>query len=562
MSKKIDPSRRSFLKNTAFAATALSLSPIDMLTNQIINGMIEQSIAEETGMDLNKYYIHLSLVGGPPRWHFDLPLKPNGNEDPFEEGKQLITKISDYSTLEAKYELFEYAKTHFPHLWGSMVPNSSGSLSPLTELLQHMIMFRGINLGADGHGQNRVKQVSPIASGYSLSGLAADDSNLPIPSVYLNSSLGYKSKTGVSAANVSSGNPIEKMLTPFLLDNGQSYTNDQIETFVDRAVNLLQKRAQQVDVKNKGLFNDRHRAKQLFKREFGNLASIFTSLRNKYERIIQQSLSQHNLVGVDGEPLISDGSFSFRLQSNLDNGQIYLREGADLRDSIVYQGQTMGMSNESTNNNNTTISNLATSLALAEYSITNNISNSITLGSIGSLSNLRLDTKDFGIQNNKISNNDAHATGAISTMFYFSKYYKALSACLLEFTNSLKNNTHNNKSYFDNTIIHLGGEFNRIARANGSGQDHGWQGSGTSIITGMTDKPHVIGNIKKSHSGRGAWGLAGHMQDLGNREMLIGNVASSITTLLGTESPTPNDSSLLGLQNGKVINYASKPKNV
>ncbi len=568
MSKKTKTSnsRRSFLRNSALATAAISLSPIDILTNNLVNGIIEKTIADEKNIDLGKYYVHLALAGGPPRWMFDLPLIPNGlknssnqNGDEFGKGPMLVTQMSDYQSLSADYNLFQFMGYYFPHLWSTTVPTSDGGSKPMTELLRHMIMFRGLNLGADGHGMNRVKHVSPTPSGISLNGLAADEVGTPIPSIYMNSSLGYKSRSGVSAANVSSSNPLSTMLSPFKLDSGQSFNNEQIEGFVDRALNLLQRRAAQVDAKNKNMFNDRYSAKRLFKKEFGNLNETFSSLRAKYENLIKRSMSEHNLVGVDMQPLISDGSFKFRVQSNLDNGQIMIQEGVDIRDHIVIDGRTRGMLNAESSQGNTTIGNLASSLALAEFSILNNISNSVTLGSIGHLSNLQLATRDFGLRTGRISNNDAHASGYISTMFYFSKYYKALSACLLEFTDVLKNNTIGNKSYFEKSVIHIGGEFNRIARANGSGADHGWQGSNTSVITGMADRPHIIGNIKKSHGSRGGWGLAGEMND--GRDLIIGNVASSISVLLDKESPTPNDKSYLGLQNGKVQSY-EKPKNV
>lgn len=573
MSKKKNEealSRRNFLKTTGLTSTALfALSPLEVFFGSLLQGICDKAIAAETNGSSVINYIHLTMAGGVPRWMFDLPLNPNGN-DAMVTNNMIISKITNSSTMAANYSLMKHGDFYFPHFWSSKVANSSGNERNAKDLLSHMLTFRGVNLLADGHGLNRIKQVTPIPGGVSLSGLAADKSSAPFPGVYFGSPLGFKSESGLGAVNVStSGNPLSLLLAPFgTISGSRSYGRgkDVIETMVAKTIDSMKKMGDSSPNSSKKLFTDTANAKKLFETSFGNLTDVFSELFNKYENLIKDTLAMNNHSGVDNFEVTAGTGGTYRIQSNA----VYqLAPGLDLRDTLVRDGRTLGSDGTSLSHGDTTISSLAINMALAEFVIMNELSSSISIQS-SNLTNLTIPILEDGVvkrMNNRLSNNDAHATGAIPTLFYFSKYYRAVCACLLELVDKMKSKSSPyGGNVFQNTVMHVTSDFNRSARTNGIGADHGWQGSNATIFTGMVDSPIVIGNVKKDHAPGttygGTWGIAGHSDDLSGREMLIGNVASSVATILGTKSPTPNDQSMIGVKNGKVINYASKPKNV
>lgn len=567
--KKDNLSRRNFLKTTGLTSSALfALSPLEIFFGSLLQGICDKALAVESNSSGVVNYIHLSLLGGVPRWMFDLPLRPNGSSDPFYLNEMIISKITNSNSQTTDYSLMKHGNFYFPHFWNSKTASVNGGERDVKELLNNLLTFRGVNLLADGHGLNRIKQVTPVPGGVSLSGLAADKSNAPFPGIHYGSSLGFKSKSGLGAVNVTTGNPISKLLEPFGVSNARSFgrNGDDVENMISRTLASMKKMGDASPNSSKKLFSDTANSKKLFETEFGNLTDVFNQLFNKYENLIRESIALNDLQGVDASSVISQNSGRFGIQSN----DVYrIAPGIDLRDTLIRNSTTLGSEGLSLSHGDTTISSLATNMALAEYVVVNGLSSSISIQS-GNMSNLSIPVISNNVvtrMNNRIVNNDAHATGAIPTMFYFSKYYKALCACLLELTDQMKaKSSPQGGNVFQNSIIHISSEFNRSARASGTGSDHGWAGSNASIISGMVESPMVVGNVKANYSPGGAysgtWGVAGEVDDLSGRETLIGNVASSISTILGTSSPTPNDQSFVGVKNGKVVNYASKPKNV
>lgn len=553
-SKKI--SRRSLLAGAGAGLALLKMSPLEILADSIVRGIIGEAHAQSSGASNLINYVHLSMNGGVPRWYFDLPLAPNG-DDAFAQNPMLITSATrNGNNWTNQYKMFRVGDYYLPHLWSTIVPRVGGGSLALSALAQNMLIFRGVNLLADGHNQNREKQVTPVPGQPSISGLAADKHIAMIPAVRLGSGLGFRSESGSGAVDVNSSNPISKLLEPFDLNDPIGFGNkDHVEFTIDRALASLQQVAQNSDHKTKSFFSDHKNAKKLFLTNFGNLSTVYTDLANKYELLIRRALTEHTLSGVDQMPLYSDAGSMCSLESG---GRRIIKSGTDLRDTIVRDGVTAGDASLSVSHANTTVSNLAKSMALSEFILTNNLSCSTTLN-ISHLTNLRLPLEN-GTLMTGISNNDAHETGAICGMFYFTKYYKAIATCMLELVNVLKAN-----NLYDRTVIHLSSEFNRSARSNGTGSDHGWRGSNATVFSGMIQGTQVIGDIESDYRGdsnrRGAWGVAAEMSDLSGREMLIGNVASSIASMLEVKSPTPNDATFINKSNGKANIYASKPKN-
>lgn len=560
MNKKID--RRNFLRNGLFSGGALfALSPAEVFFTGLVQGLFDKAYADETNASDMVNYLVLGMAGGPSRWYFDLPLMPNGSSDELGENPMLVTAYNDKRS-QLIYRTMSYGDYHYPHLWSGQVSDGKGGLRPLSSLLNHSIMFRGINLQSDGHGINRNKQVMPIPGSSSLNGLVADKSKKAIPSVVFDNGMNYKSGKGIGAARISYSNSLNELLSPFLMPTGNSFgRRDTVNELIEKALNSLSSQAEYSSTKTKAIFNDRKNAKRLFEKEFGNLADTFSGLRKKYEEIISETLYINELTYLFDNSFSSDGGdLSSVMRSSTDAPSPDRR--FDFRESIIRNNKRSGRGGPASLAN-TSISNLSSLMAVYEYLITQELSSSIT-GVIGGI--IHANIKVNSIYRSINPNNDAHRSGQKAALFYFSKYYQAIGACILELTEVLKSKTSGNGSLFDKTVIHLCSEFNRSPRNNGSGADHGWRGSSTSLFTGMTNKGHVIGNIQANYTGdsnrRGGWGVAAHSDDLSGREMIIGNIASSLSAVLGIKSPTENDAPLIGVKNGKIINYASRPKNV
>jgi hypothetical protein len=87
---------------------------------------------------------------------------------------------------------------------------------------------------------------------------------------------------------------------------------------------------------------------------------------------------------------------------------------------------------------------------------------------------------------------------------------------------------------------------------------HGFKGVPFSIFNGKIKKAAVIGNIGYEYSNsnpvhsRGLWGAAASMQSMGNRPLNAGNVASTIASIIGVPSPSPNNISLVSVENDEI----------
>lgn len=528
MSKK---TRRHFLQSGCASAVALKFGIIE----SILNGIYNQALAQQAGANISNF-IHFSLPGGPPRWLFDLPIRPNGN-DVIVANPMVITRFTQNNITAA--DLGSYATAniqglHLPLLWGSRVPNASGGSNPLSTLAQNMLFIRGMNTGSDGHMINRVRMNSPIGGAPSVNGLFADKSNTPIPAVRRNIDLRFKSNAGKGEVDGSGTNPLTTLLSPFNIAGNPYISATKQSNDLNEIMQSIAKYTSETNPFAASLVQDNKNALDLLKQGVGNLGPIFTDLRDKYRTIIRECMTKSWIPNVDNIDVISPATnntstYSFRLHSG---GNVVLLRNNNMREML---------------NQNTTVSNLADGCAMIEYLILNGLSSSITVG-LGGLSGLNvvnaLNTGSGAAVNGSISmNNDAHNTGAYATLYFFSKYYLAFSACLVELTRTLKA-----ANQFNNSLIQISSEFNRSAKTNAGGSDHGWRGSNISLISGRISQPQCIGNISRNGVGnghRGTWGVAAPNPSMNNREIGIGNMISTVSNILGIPSVTSNDQSLV-----------------
>lgn len=553
--------RRSFMKSLMLGTGALASTPFDIyLSNMMIHflGQGYAHAADDVQSFADNKLIHFSMAGGCSRWYWDLPLRPNGDDVMGNDNKMLITKFTSNNgaITGGSYETTQIGSYHMPYLWSGLIPVVGGGSVPMSQLAENMLILRGINLQIDSHDLDRTKQMVPVA-GTSMLGMVADEAKTPIPAASYNAGNGYYfSKKGIGNVNTYTGNanPIKTALDPFIISGTIKSVNDSsMESAIDKALLSLSQRS---GGKNKFLpttYEQRLNAKKMMQKGFTNLDGEFTSLRNKYATLIGRSFGDPTvfLSGVDDSGLASDTNS--RLFNISINGDIRYT-GSDIR---------------SLTDTSTTIYALASGMAVAEYMITNGLSSSVNVVT-SDYQNVKIDS---GFQINDTSSIitnrvfgatlDTHETGAYTALIMQSRYSRAYSACLYELISQLKNVRVGSGSLFDKTAIAVTSEFNRRARTDGSGADHGWDGSNFTIYSGQVPSLTVLGNIENIKTGghTGMWGRASGVDEIGGREALIGNVSSTLSTILDLKSPTPNDMSFVYRSGNKILPFFKRPKN-
>lgn len=525
--------RRDFLKNSTLGITSLSrLSPIGLFCNAITS----ESFAQSLDSNQSTQYVYFHLAGGPPRWLWDLPLNPNGSSDPLVQNATAITRFNA-NQLQGEYQTFDAGPYQMPILWDAKIPSLRHSDGiKMASLLKNMMMIRGYTTGSDSHSLNRRRHMRPSFEGPSLSGLAADCSNSPIPAVAYLNPIQFSSQKGLGITTVSHHSPLEKLLSPLTLSTGISPNSDELDSIFNQFLEHFESNIDSRDIKKRTTYQDRLRAKKLFKRNFGDLTQRYNSLYSKYQNLIQtvftDSLFQIG-SGVD--------SGSFLTKGNLPD----IPEAWYLHDLTSDPSLIENIDFTTLLCAETTIKGLAESMAITEFLLTEKLCSSVT-NMIQNLESLKFN--DLYVR----TSNDSHGLGTISTLFLFSKFYQAFTACLHELVETLKDH-----HLFEDTVIQISGDFNRTARANGSGSDHAWHGSNTSFISGKIDRHMILGNTTaeiKSHY-LGSWGKGASVEELGNRVLTLEDVAATAADLIGANYKFARAESLIEYDsNGKVKN--------
>lgn len=554
--KKFESDRRDFLKQLMVGTGVASSGLLNVFITNMMANIFQSATAHAAGEEAafqDFKLISLILSGGAPRYYWDLPINPNGTSDLTVNNPMVVNRFkkNNDGSFTPYYATTKVGNHHMPHVWSSNIPTTFG-IAPMKNLAQNMFILRGLDLQIDSHELDRDRQVAPIPGGVSLTGLIADQATTPIPAVGRNGGGNYyKSEKGIAYVNLAGNNPFTAAMSPFApLDNMNSLNNGAVEQAIDAA---LKKMAAASSDKGKFLpstFATRFNAKKMMMKRFGSLQDNFNQLRNKYLELISRSFAAQgslSLSGVDDYAIAGNGSASFRLQES------EFFNGSDIR---------------TITDERTGISDLAESMAIAEYMAMEGLSSSINVISSGFVQTLYQKTINTvsGVTriNTRVNHSmDVHFTGAHMATILFSRYYRAVSACLYELITQLNSkNIGGGKTLFDKTVIAVNSEFNRLPRMDGSGSDHGWRGSNYTLFSGMVPELTIAGNIHTNGDRRGTWGHGAPLTELGGREAIIGNAASTVATLLEVKTPTPNDQSFVYKEGGKAKLSIKSLKNV
>ena len=558
-----DFNRRNFLRGLGAAAMFLT-SPEKLLMGSLVDGLFNKSMAQQNGVS-EKILINIFLNGGPSRWFFDLPLRPNG-DDPFLANGSVANIFDNNNAVFANTKAKINNKYYLPYLWDSDIPTSDGKTTPMARLAGHAAFIRGYSTSSGSHIDSRDQHNAPVSGQPSLSGIFADHSLNPL-AISNSEDFSHKSASGKGLTKINSNQAsINNLLSNFDLFNSSTLTKFNSTDAMNAAMKELQNRVSSHFGKTHpyalNLKNEKEKTIALASRVSAINKAEFTTLLFKYQSLETRSYSEITLDGIDNTTLTvtpntpAEGTRVSKFSNSLGAGG-YIYPGPQANPGLL----------TSMLDTNTRAHNMAESFALAEFLVKNNLSSSIMLG----LGGLNINLNAFNYLNgagNRITSSgfefDSHYSGVNVSLLVYSKFYRAFAACLYELINQLKS-----FEKFDKTIIQLNGDFNRSAMSSGFGSDHGSSGCATSIYSGMFQNagPIVVGNIATTHpfpKFAGTWGHQAPMR-LGssNRDLTVGNIVSTVSALAGYESPKKNDMGLLEVDsNGTLKLNADEPKNL
>lgn len=539
--------RRDFLKASVGASLGLFLS--SKMANY---NLISQVHANELDQAfLEHKLISFGFNGGASKWYWDLPLQPNTGSNP-ESGladkmvfnPMVITRYGDDIQGPGEYRTTPVGDYHMPEIWASNIPTPTGS-TPMADLSENMLIMRGLKMATGGHVAGFIAQNEPIP-GKSLLGLVADASKLPLPAV--GGGAGYVSELGTPTVGLGTV-AMDSVSPPWYEPNHLSVNDASMEARIDEALLALQS----VNAESKHRFipktyQQRIAAKTLLKKDFSDLEDVIDQLTAKYNNLLVTAMhgDAYIIPGVEDRAIPGAEINGFHL--GVFNGPSTYYIGNDLRECFYDM---------------TFMNDLAKTFATAEFMMTEGYSASFNAATSG-MANVN---KQNFTSNNGLADlvYDIHDTGSHVALLQYTKMYKAYAAMLHEFVSQLKAKTYDGGTMFDKSLVTTVTEFNRAARMDGSGADHGDLGTSYTIMSGKVSKLTVMGDTterKEPQSWGGSWGVGVETDFAGGRPLHMGNVSSTICTMLGADSITPNDPSMVRMENDKIVPHFKTTNNV
>ncbi len=533
LNEKLNSSRRDFLRQVLqTSGGAAALKGMGSMTFSVFEQILSQKAHADP--NFNKNYIFIQLPGAPSRWTFDLFLTPYGrtnfNFNPM-MGTRYVASGGRYVGVE--YATFNYRNTEVPYLWKFSVPKAGGGTRPMTDLLDHLLVLRGISTDNPGHPGSMMLQFEPLGSRQSLTALTADKSERPFAAINMNTQqYSLRSLAGKSPVLAEGGsrNLIQQLMQPFITGLTPDFLAKRaaLESALGPLREALNKKATSRHGAAKAQVVNQQGARQLGTQQ-EDLGAIWDALLSKYtdlaKRAIATNATNTNLPGLTDLPIGTTGTRdqTYSLNPN------FIAERGDLREMIDSETQ---------------IPNMAEYFALTEYIMTRRLSSSVALP-MTDFTNLR--RNDAGAR--ATSTFDEHNGGQMVVLLLRSLYYRALSACMLELIDKLKA-----EGMFADTVLHLSSEFTRNPRADKFGSDHGWQGASISLFSGLITAPLILGNITSAFGDAnypGTWGAGAPVANLG-KSLNYGHVAATIAALLGVPSPLTSDGPVVAVESSGI----------
>jgi hypothetical protein len=553
MSNKKYWNRREFLEALNKAGVCVTLwEPLCILFGTLFDGMVSKAQAAESGLPPRKL-LFIYMFGGPPRWAFDY------TADPLNSGKTNIGSL--WNTFNSNgsvgYRLIPITsggKTyHLPPLWGHQIPRPGGGFTPMSELLKHMLVVRGLYMPPGEHELDNFL-LRPVSTSLSLDGMVADHSKAPTPAISLDGNQTFASGTGKSifkpslSQTTATDTPLHRV-APNYKSQGDALPTafvsrrDALELGIQSVLDSLSKYAASSRPGAQVLYEDRKNAENTLRSSVGDLTAVWNTLYTKYSTLLTRCNGEVNRL----IPVAIPKDRSTRI------GEMH-PNNADLRTSIV---PTTG------------IRNFARNLALTEFLFTRNLCSSITTyaGGLGGIEargytlytkggeNTVASSSATGIRNWE-SGGDEHFTGAKASVLYNTMMYYHFATGFYELIESLKR-----ANTFQDTVIQLASEMGRRPRDDLTGSEHAVQANLLTLFSGAIQEPLIVGNVQidTRYQTRGV----GEKVNLNGTSTLLNweHAISTTAKLLRVPSPFPKAPAVAEERNGTVVSLIGNPEN-
>ena len=544
-----------------------SLYPIKELLKLLVESPNSRTFSRLVKSPTRNYF-QFNMYGGPTRWNYDHLLKPF-DEDTFYKHPMVGTefKTSSDSQIESlEYKLKKYKEVNLPTLWFNNIPTIDNKVMNMTSLLDNCLMVRGVHHGGlTGHPMVCSKLIAPSIGGLSINGVLADNSNRPFKSISIGNTPLNRAYKSVSSSSTSistdNGNYLNYLLDPLTSNRKRTIpSSKEIELAIDEALDALR-------TKDKRATSDLTHARRFFRQSIDGLISDYEEIVRKYEGLIKLAL------GTKIEGVTSRKISPKILQSNTDSiDDLY---GAyKLIDKYLLDDDLRDILKEAE------IESMAKEFALTEYVLINGLSSSIVISSkneIGNILNNVISKKAYSEEDLKNATNnfrhntvaatfDSHATGAYINLLTTSQYYLTLGTCLNELISKLKNTKIENTNLFNETLIHVSSEFDRIPSDNLAGSAHNEQAHCSTFYCGAIEGPQVVGNIFTSQERKSKLnvtiGSSAPISSFHNQRLNIGHLSSSIAQMLRIPPLIKRATPFVKLENEKVSLTIEKAKNI
>ncbi len=528
--------------------TSLVPAPFEKLLNLMSGSFILEAKAGALGGVGSRNYVNLLLTGAPHRYGFDHWIRTNQSDPAMMANPMIATALvnSNGSAVGTQYQTFDYRGLLVPQMFSHSVYNGKGTLRPLTNLLDNMMVIRGYGTGMDGHPFNATKQMAPLGGASSIAGLAADYSTKTFEAIQWpnRGAFGnYNSTHGKAMNKLSGSKPLGDLLQGF---GPTAESNAKASALIQRQGQLIDLGRSRLQTYIKSglpgssvLAQNMNNATNLMKKGINNIDGYWKEALPRYQTLILNSMRATGLSGLSDMSLVPDQSVHWNI--HVADGNRALKPEGDLRN---YLGTR------------TLPSNLAEGFALTEYVLKEGLVTSVEL-EVGSLGAITL--KENGAELKQGIINDMHATGSISGVLLTTSFYRGIAAAILELADQLKATKINGTDLWSETVFQITSDFGRSARTDGAGSDHGFNQMVTSVYSGIIKEPLVIGNIKQNginNNYAGTQGLAAPIDNynqVGSPTPLM--PASTVANLLRVpKNPFQNLAAPLASEsNGQVV---------
>lgn len=518
-------------------------------------------------------YVQFNLYGAPSRWFFDQVLRPQ-DSDTFVPAAGMYNRIAstDGSTATGNYQDVKIRGFNMPHLWSYGVAAAGGGVRPMADLMDHMLIVRGCDIGTNGHPFANFQQVCPSPYGPSLTGLVADASQRSIPALCVGrapAADAYRAPKGTSLVSIPHDHPdyVSFLLEPF------SQAGAGSEEAASRAAEALAKNLSLANPTLAPLYGDTQRAEKMLKESFGKFSQAFAPLVAKYDDLFHRSLHLSPVAGVTDRP-IPGARFPFT-SPVMGDPQAALAAyhldrkifcGGDLRDVFL----------------RARCNYLAKQFAIAEFALTERLSSSILLTSPDPLEQANyiltgLDAFDYArldeMQEEQANGqaiyragavakqgagykllHDSHETGWLMNTVSCTMFFRGFAACLAELIDRLKATPGQHaKNLFEETVLHVASEFDRYPKSEGARFTHSPRSHVTSFFSGLIPEPAILGNIKVGNNSKpgGTMGFAAPVKELGG-SVTLQNIASTVSEMVGVARINPEARSLVNVSGHRL----------